>query len=237
MFSGPNATFMPIFVPEAAYKELTESGLTAFTTASASAMAAFFHRIDPRWVGNPFERGFQELIPLAKAAAQPGSLSSFTGAGAQPMHTDAAYLGSPPRYLAFECVDPGESSCRTDVWVSDHTRLLAERPSILTATRWVFHGGGHSPFYSPVLDTVQGLPRIRFDKCCMSAAYENDTSLDEVSSLLASYTQRVSFEWVLRGILIVDNWRCMHARGHGGELAPSRRLRRWYLGAQNGLGI
>ena len=228
---------MPLFVQEIAYKELTESGLTAFTNVSDSAMAAFFRRIDPRWLGNPFERGFQELVPLAQAAARPGSLSSFTGAGAQPMHTDAAYVESPPRYLAFECVDPGESSCRTEVWVSDQTRLLAERPSILTTTRWVFHGGGRSRFYSPVLDTFQGLARIRFDRCCMSAAYKKDTTLDDVSNLLASYTQRVSFDWVLRGILIIDNWRCMHARGNGGELAPSRRLRRWYLGAQNGLGI
>jgi hypothetical protein len=87
---------MPNFIHEAAYTELTGCGLTAFTNPSASALGEFFVRLDSRWTGNPFERGFQELVPSSRAAARPGSLSSFTGAGAQPMHTDAAYLASPP---------------------------------------------------------------------------------------------------------------------------------------------
>jgi alpha-ketoglutarate-dependent taurine dioxygenase len=228
---------MPDFIHEAAYTELVECGLTAFTNPSASALGEFFVRLDSRWTGNPFERGFQELVPSSRAAARPGSLSSFTGAGAQPMHTDAAYLASPPRYLVFECVDPGEAPCRTEVRVTNQARLLEERPSLLTDPNWVFLGGGQSRFYSPVLDTLLGIARIRFDPCCMSAAYNHETNLGEVSSILASYTRQVSFEWTLDAFLIIDNWRCMHARGIGGEAAPSRRLRRWYLGAQNGLGI
>jgi alpha-ketoglutarate-dependent taurine dioxygenase len=233
----PSATSMPNFVHEAAYRELDERGLTAFTKPSASALGDLFVRLDRRWTGNPFERGFQELIPTSRAAARPGSLSSFTGAGAQPMHTDAAYLASPPRYLVFECVDPGEVPCRTETWVTNQTKLLEERPHLLTDPKWVFLGGGRSRFYSPVLDTVLGIARIRFDPCCMSTTYENETGLNEVSGLLASYTRQVSFEWTLGAFLIIDNWRCMHARGVGGESGPSRRLRRWYLGAQNGLGI
>lgn len=228
---------MPNFIREVAYKELAECGLTAFTNPGASALGEFFVRLDSRWTGNPFERGFQELTPMSRAAARPGSLSSFTGAGAQPMHTDAAYLANPPRYLVLECVDPGDFPCRTEAWVTNQGKLLEERPSLLTAPEWVFLGGGQSRFYSPVLDTLLGIARIRFDPCCMSGTYENQTKLSEVSSLLASYTQQVSFEWTLQAFLIIDNWRCMHARGIGGEAAPSRRLRRWYLGAQNGLGV
>jgi alpha-ketoglutarate-dependent taurine dioxygenase len=233
----PSAISKPNFTHEAADRELDERGLTAFTNPSASALGDFFARLDDRWRGNPFERGFQELTPTCRAAARPGSLSSFTGAGAQPMHTDAAYLANPPRYLVFECVDPGEVSCKTEAWVTNQTKLLEERPHLLTDPTWVFLGGGRSRFYSPVLDTVLGIARIRYDPCCMSAAGENKTTLNEVSGLLASYTRQVSFEWTLGAFFIIDNWRCMHARGVGGESAPSRRLRRWYLGAQNGLGI
>jgi alpha-ketoglutarate-dependent taurine dioxygenase len=232
-----SATSMPNFTHEAAYRELDECGLTAFTNPSASTLGELFVRLDPRWTGNPFERGFQELIPTSRSAARPGSLSSFTGAGAQPMHTDAAYLASPPRYIVFECIDPGEVPCRTETWVTNQTRLLQERPSLLADPKWVFQGAGQSQFYSPVLDTVLGIARIRFDSCCMSASSENEIGLSEVSKLLASYTRQVSFDWTRRAFLIIDNWRCMHARGVGGESAPSRRLRRWYLGVQNGLGI
>jgi|SRR5580704_13640671 hypothetical protein len=129
---------MPTFIHEAAYAELAERGLTAFTNPSAPALGEFFVRLDSRWTGNPFERGFQELVPSSRAAARPGSLSSFTGAGAQPMHTDAAYIASPPRYLVFECVDPGEVPCRTEAWVTNQARLLEERPSLLTDPKWVF---------------------------------------------------------------------------------------------------
>lgn len=232
-----SAILMPNFIHEIAYRELNECGLTAFTNPSPSALGELFVRLDRRWTGNPFEQGFQELAPIPQAAARPGSMSAFTGAGAQPMHTDAAYLASPPRYLVLECVDPGETPCRTEAWVTNQTKLLEDRPHLLTDPKWVFLGGGQSRFYSPVLDTVFGIARIRFDPCCMSAAYENKTGLSEVSGILASYTRQVSFEWTLRAFLIIDNWRCMHARGVGGESAPSRRLRRWYLGAQNGLGI
>ncbi|NYF88561.1 alpha-ketoglutarate-dependent taurine dioxygenase [Edaphobacter lichenicola] len=233
----PSAISVKNFIHEAADRELDERGLTAFTNPSASALGNFFAGLDQRWTGNPFERGFEELIPIGRAAARPGSLSSFTGAAAQPMHTDAAYLASPPRYLVFECVDPGEVSCKTEAWVTNQAKLLEERPHLLTNPRWVFLGGGRSRFYSPVLDTVLGIARIRYDPYCMSAAGENKTTLNDVSGLLASYTRQVSFEWTQGAFLIIDNWRCMHARGVGGESAPSRRLRRWYLGAKNGLGI
>lgn len=228
---------MPDFDEDAACRELHQSGLTTFIKPSPCALTALFFRLDCKWTGDPFERGFRELIPISRAAARPGTLSSFTGAGAQPMHTDAAYLAKPPRYIAFECVDPGESTCKTEAWITDQAKLLAERPRLLTDPRWVFLGGGQSRFYSPVLDEVSGIARIRFDPCCMSAACGNRTELSDVAELLATYTQRVSFEWVAGAFLVIDNWRSMHARGRGGEFAPSRRLWRWYLGTQNGLGI
>ena len=236
-FFQPKATLVSSFIHEAAYGELAERGITVFTNPTASALGELFGRLDNRWTGNPFERGFRELVPTPRAAARPGSLSSITGAGAQPMHTDAAYLASPPRYLVLECVSPGEVPCRTEALITNQTQLLEDRPQLLTDPRWVFLGGGQSRFYSPVLDTVGGMARIRFDPCCMSAAYGNKTGLSEMTRLLASYTRQVSIEWTRRAFVIIDNWRCMHGRGVGGESAPSRRLRRWYLGAQSGLGI
>lgn len=231
-----SATSMPQFNQDFACRELREFGLTAFTNPSPCALSAFFVRLDCKWIGNPFERGFQELIPTSRVAARPGSLSSFTGAGAQPMHTDAAYLATPPRYIAFECVNAGESTCKTEAWTTDQGTLLDERPRLLTDPDWVFLGGRQSRFYSPVLDVLSGIARIRFDPYCMSAASGNRTELTDVAELLTRYTQQVSFEWAAGAFLVIDNWRCMHARGEGGECAPSRRLRRWYLGVQNGLG-
>jgi len=60
-------------------------------------------------------------------------------------------------------------------------------------------------------------------------------TVDEISQALDNYSQRFSFEWDLGSMLIVDNWRCLHARGRGGDKAPSRRLRRWSIGVDYGL--
>jgi len=60
------------------------------------------------------------------------SMSARTGADEQPMHTDTAYAPYPPRYLVFQCLDPGEAPCSTNVLVLDVGRLKVDRPQVLT---------------------------------------------------------------------------------------------------------
>jgi alpha-ketoglutarate-dependent taurine dioxygenase len=77
---------------------------------------------------------------------------------------------------------------------------------------------------------------VRFDPLCLrplSALGRRD--VDNVEETLDRYSRCIVFEWITGSILILDNWRCLHARGDGAGSAPSRRLRRWYIGAQRGL--
>lgn len=84
----------------------------------------------------------RDLVPHKKTSAPHASMSATTGAGEQPMHTDAAYYSTSPRYIAFQCLEPGETSCPTRVWSLDLGRLREDRPAALTKTSWVAHGGG-----------------------------------------------------------------------------------------------
>lgn len=177
----------------------------------------------------------RDLIPLKRDSAPPASMSSKTGPGEQPMHTDAAFCLSPPRYIAFQCLEPGESSCPTNVWVLDLARLERDRPTILAGSDWVAHGGGYPPFYCSVMEVRRGEARVRFDPFCMRPICRRVDAIDEVKQALGHYSQHFSFEWKTGSMLVIDNWRCLHARGSGGEKAPSRRLRRWNIGVGYGL--
>lgn len=180
--------------------------------------------------------GHHDLRPYRHEEAPPASMSAITGLGPQPMHTDAAYQPRPPRYIALQCVNPGEATCHTHVWSLDVDRLVTDRPNTLTGPTWVVRGDAYNSFYCPVLDVKHSLPRIRFDRCCMAPTIGGAEMIDEAYATLESYAQKYDFEWERNATLIIDNWRCLHARGVGAHLAPSRLLRRWNIGGHDGLG-
>lgn len=178
---------------------------------------------------------FRDLVPYARSAAPARSMSSFTGTDEQPMHTDRASEPTPPRYLALQCLERGEVSCPTYVWVLDSARILAERPQILTSPVWVFHDGVNAPFYSAIVGSSGNCLKARFDPFCMRAASFSANTLTEAANSLKHYTRRSIVEWETGSLLLINNWVCLHARGPGGAEAPSRRLRRWYIGGKHGL--
>lgn len=179
-----------------------------------------------------------DLRPHTQETAPRASMSSFTGAGPQPPHTDAAFMARPPRYLVFECLHPGEHSCPTNVWSLDVSRLVHDGPDVLTAPGWLVSGGGKRPFYCQVLTAQGAEPWVRFDPCCMRPPSSSGRgALDEAAKILAEYSTLRSFSWDRSALLIIDNWRCLHGRAGGGESAPSRRLRRWSIEAADGLGF
>jgi alpha-ketoglutarate-dependent taurine dioxygenase len=184
---------------------------------------------------HPTRACHQDLRPYDKNSAPSGSMSATIGTDAQPMHTDGAYYHLPPHYIALQCLEPGEAYCPTHVWALDLARLGRESAAILTRPDWVARGGGFAPFYCPILEKQGGIMRIRFDPLCMHSALIASHALEELQKTLERCSQKVEIEWKWGSFLIVDNWRCLHARGDGAARAPARRLRRWMIGASDGL--
>ena len=189
---------------------------------------AFGFAVRPRLGG----KSLVELRPYSRLEAPKSTMSAVVGHCAQPMHTDAAYYPLPPRYVILSCIDPGESICPTQLWILNWHRMLEDRPMVLTIPGWTAHGGGHSPFYCQVLTpTANRDYLIRFDPLCMKPpAGAKAELLTTVFEVLRSYSYGRNFLWKTGAMLIFDNWRCLHARGPGSDLAPSRRLTRWMGG-------
>lgn len=173
---------------------------------------------------------YQDLIPYAAHVAPKGSMSSLVGAGPQPMHTDRAFTPDPPRYVVLKCIETGEGPCPTHVWTPEIDQLKPERSFLLTSAQWVFDDRRALSFYSCIFEWLQQAPRIRFDPCCMRPASFCRDSIELASAVLSGCSRRATVEWEKEGVLVIDNWRCLHARAAGAESAPSRRLRRWYIG-------
>lgn len=171
------------------------------------------------------------LRPYSATAAPRVSMSAVTGTGPQPMHTDYAYMLRPPRLVMLECQDPGEAECCTRVWTLDWTSLLVSPPDALLNPGWIARAGtSRAPFYTQILNkSWQDEAFIRFDACCMVPPDPYETHITNVMSAFERISSVKDFVWERGSALLLDNWRCLHARGAGADSAPGRRLGRWLI--------
>jgi alpha-ketoglutarate-dependent taurine dioxygenase len=221
--------------PKLIQRELEFIGWCWIPPASATAPASILAYLGPLVPARKSGADHRDLEPYTRKRAPPASMSATTGTDAQPRHTDAAYFPRPPRYIALQCLEPGEVECPTHVWPLDLARLKKDRPKVLTEPRWVARGGGHTPFYCSVMEVQHAEVRVRFDPLCMHLMSGCSWTVDTAQSALASYSRRIDFIWERGALLIINNWACLHARGRGAGSAPSRRLRRWSIGVVDGL--
>ena len=215
--------------------DLSTNGWCLAPSGSSPDPTQVLKTLGPLFFLNPTGAAHHDLRPYNKASARPGSMSATIGTDAQPMHTDGAHSHLTPHYLALYCLDAGEASCPTKTWSLDLGRLQREASGLLAKTQWISCDGRSEPFYCPILDVYLGSARIRFDPFCMRPLSKTNITMDEVRALLESCSRKTEHEWKTGDLLIIDNWRCLHARGFGAAWSPSRRLRRWIIGGNCGL--
>lgn len=223
-------------IGERVQRALARDGWALLEPETVGDLPGLLGALGPILPGAPGERGYRDLVPYSRDEAPAGSMSSFIGTGEQPMHTDRAHLPTPPRYIALQCIDEGEIPCPTYVWGLNCVGLLRDRPGILMESVWVFRDCVRAPFYSPIIEFGDRRVRVRFDPFCMRPASFSRVVIDRAYVELRQYTDRSTVAWKNGAVLIIDNWACLHSRAAGADQAPSRRLRRWYMGEGNGLG-
>jgi hypothetical protein len=176
------------------------------------------------------------LRPYDRHSAPPKSMSAHTGYGAQPLHTDGAHQSVPPRYVFLHCLNSGERPCSTIVWTLNVKALEKTWPTALAHHCWLIERSASERFYGYVLERTKfGLPRIRFDPCCMTPL---STLIDPAAVYDAFGECKILKTLVLTAgdVILLDNWRVLHGRGPGSENSPSRLLERWTSRTEHGLG-
>jgi hypothetical protein len=216
-------------------EQLRHSGRVLIPAGAICDVSSFLRELGPLIPADSENNEYRDLVPYSRTTAPKASMSAFVGTDEQPMHTDRAHVPTPPRYVALQCINPGETSCSTSLWISDTEMLTRDRPQLLTNAQWVF-SGGQKPFYSPIVEWFRQQFRLRFDPCCMRPAGFCQKEISDACNLIKRYARLETVEWHSGTLLILDNWQCLHGRAVGSHEAPSRRLRRWYIGGRDGLG-
>jgi alpha-ketoglutarate-dependent taurine dioxygenase len=214
-------------------RQLSLSGWYKTPSRFGGVPTDILRTLGPPFRSHPSNTHHHDLRPYDKHLAPSGSMSATIGTDAQPMRTDGAFHHLPPRYIALQCIEPGEAYCQTHVWAVDTQKLLRESRATVTRPRWVSPGGVSRTFYSPILEIQSGKIRIRFDPLCMRPLRGTTDDLHEVRKTLEDCSQQFEVGWEPGDLLIIDNWRCLHGRGLGADQARSRRLRRWMIGTND----
>lgn len=170
----------------------------------------------------------EELIePQVQKDAHPRSLSAQYGLGALPFHTELSHRPRPCRYLLLGCIDPGAPSATTNLldWqalaLSEEERCLLESAPVLVRS-------GRRSFYSTILSPEFRF--LRYDPGCVEAVDERGNAALSLMKRRLANSRSATHQWRRGDILIIDNWRVLHARGHS-ELGSGRRLARILIDA------
>jgi len=175
------------------------------------------HARKSEWRAVALRRGdkvISDLHALTAGEARPNSISSRTGLGAQPLHTDGAHLDTPPDIVALASTCSHRASTR--LWTSsgantpwDELHQGVFRVSDGMVHRYRFAGDGDS---------------IGFDPCCMTPMDESSRRV--VRFFMSAYETAYRHQWsrYTPEVLLIDNRRTLHAREAVDPADPPRHL-------------
>lgn len=163
------------------------------------------------------------LLPTAGDAAKSRSLSKTHALGEFPLHIDTAHWLTPCRYVILACVSPGGGSRPTLLLDARRLPLNESQISLLHSTPLRVTNGRNS-FFSTILSKTR--PFVRFDPGCMTA-----TTPDGGKALAVLERQNwpdyiETVQWKTGTVLVIDNWRMLHGRGHADCPDSDRKLLR-----------
>jgi len=172
-------------------------------------------------LGKPLQRRRQTgiLAPAERDDAHTSSLSAIYGFQPFPMHSDTAHWATPARYLALYCWRAGGTPSETKLLdIASASLSSAERCLMEQAVFFVRNG--RQSFYSSVV--APGRRYIRFDPGCMTPANPPAAAVVKMIARLRDSSASMALILQPGEILVLDNWRLLHARGRVED--PSRRM-------------
>ena len=170
----------------------------------------------------------RKISPQDSAVAPHNTLSSRYGAGSFPPHTDTAYWRQPARYVLFRCVNAGKARRVTRIFYTRDWQLSRADESLLCRAVWKVKAV--RPFLASFAQRKDDQLLFRFDLDCM-VPMSNDAqaALDLFRSCLVA-SRQITIDWSEGDVLVIDNWRCIHARGMAIVRDEDRVLERILVG-------
>ncbi len=175
------------------------------------------------WVGGLV----QDLVP--RASATPNTYSGIYGLNNFPFHTDLAHWPRPPRYLLLRCLI-GYPEVPT-LLLDGHEIFTSQMKGVLT--RAIFRprrplDGKISLFR--LCEPVEEDYRLRWDDVFLRPVSPVGViARERMQELLANASPLKIFLVNPGDVLLIDNWRMLHARSLVPTHIIDRRIQRVYL--------
>lgn len=178
-------------------------------------------------LGTPVKGRFVEpvevLVPQNEHEAHRNSLSNKYGKNELPFHIDMAHQQVPSRYLAFACALAEGTVAPTLLLDFSDLELTADDLRAFETGVFLIKNGRRS-FYANIKGP--GTPYLRWDPGCM---YPQDSIATKISKKLLRLSDSTAIKtvnWHTGSLLVVDNWRMLHARGKVSETHGARTILR-----------
>ena len=153
------------------------------------------------------------------------TLSSRYGTGAFPFHTETAYWPTPARFVVLYCVNPGSRHRPTHLVDSHKWDLSHKDKRTLCNEVWkVFTG--INPFLCTIGKQTRNRFMIRFDKDCMKPALSPRGKANDIVARELQSQKLITIDWQANDLLVIDNYRMIHARGPSVTNDSDRHLER-----------
>jgi hypothetical protein len=155
-------------------------------------------------------KAVEVLTPKNTDEAHQNSLSDQYGKGELPFHVDSSHQQVPSRYLVFACSRADGKVAPTFLLDVSHLELGADDAIALETGVFLVRNGKRS-FYANI--RRPDAPFMRWDPGCM---YPQDSIAESVASKLSHLSHILAvrtINWSTGALLVVDNWRMLHARG------------------------
>jgi alpha-ketoglutarate-dependent taurine dioxygenase len=166
----------------------------------------------------------KDIRPQPAATANPNTLSSRYGKAAFPLHTEAAFLPTPPRFLLLYCVHPGSGGRPTTLL--DGRKLFGRIRNIARSGTWLVKRRSRAFLCEAVVGTTPEDFRVRYDPACLFPRGPKARAEKELIETFISESRLTTVNWLERQLLIVDNLRMLHGRGESNFNDQDRWLKR-----------
>jgi len=151
------------------------------------------------------------------------TLSKIYGVNPFPYHTDGANNISPPKYIILENLSKVDTLTNTIICPFDLKLLFKEKPSLKDELFIILNG--RNSFYSTILtERNNGLNFIRWNPLIMKSISNIPFDINNIinDNLITK------INWNVGKVVIVDNWRCVHARSKLDLISMKHRLIKRY---------
>ena len=181
--------------------------------------------VDPR---NPAP--MRPISPQSRSVASPNTLSSRYGVDSFPFHTDGSHWAIPPQFLALYCSNPGNGNRATYLIDTDSWLLLQKEIDLLISSVWIT--GFQRPRLCGLAVKNGNRMQIRYDPACVRTYSSSAKRAERIIVEKVGSSIPIVVTWYKRDLLILDNWRILHARGDAIAEDSDRIIQRVLIGGR-----